>query len=199
MIKDTTRQEQRIRELEREVGHFRKQPAPPEIGPLSDITKMNPFGNAEETARPQKLFQGQLHAKKQRRIPVLEQWVEVTIEDGQTVTRLFPSNEDLIKRGQKMLPPPELVCRRLSFPHGVPAGYAWSSGDSTTRERGGMGIQRMDVDTWIEVIEREKAEGGGHLGPTGVGNLPRPMARGGCECEMCTGNRAILEAAGISW
>lgn len=143
-----------------------------------------------------RLFQGQLHPKKQRKIPVLDQWIEITVEDGKTVTRLYPSNEDTIKRGQKMLPPPEMVYRRLSFANGVPEEYAWTTNDAVTRERGGMGIQRMTVDTWLEVVAREKALGTGHVGPTGVGNLPRPLARGGCDCEVCAGNRALLEAAG---
>jgi hypothetical protein len=43
------------------------------------------------------------------------------------------------------------------------------------------------------VIEREKLRTDGHIGPTGVGNLPRPMERGGCECPMCKRNREILE------
>ena len=60
-----------------------------------------------------------------------------------------------------------------------------------------MGIQRMSVDTWLEVIDREKASGTGHVGPTGVGNLPRPMARGGCDCETCAGNRGLLAGVGV--
>jgi hypothetical protein len=189
----------RKNQLERENEELKKRLPQPEVGPLGDITRKNPFGAVEEKTKAQKLFQGQLHPKKQRKIPVLEQWIEVTLEDGNTVTRLFPSNELLIKRGQKMLPPPELVYRRLNFPNGVPEEYTWTTHDPMTRERGGMGIQRMDVDTWLEVIEREKALGTGHVGPTGAGNLPRPMARGGCDCEVCSGNREILEAAGVSW
>ena len=53
------------------------------------------------------------------------------------------------------------------------------------------------VDAWLEVIEREKAAGDGHVGPTGVGNLPRPMSRGGCECAVCSGNRALLAEMGV--
>ena len=98
-----------------------------------------------------------------------------------------------------MLPPPELVYRRLNFPNGVPEEYCWATSDSITRERGGTGIQPMHVDTWLEVIEREKALGTGHVGPTGEGNLPRPIARGGCDCATCSGNPALMEAAGVSW
>jgi hypothetical protein len=143
----------------------------------------------------QQTFQGQNHAKKQRKIPILDQWVQVTVEDGQTVTRLFPPNEELIEQGQAMDPPPELVYRRLEFIGGIPPEYHWSSSSHPERfQTGGAGLQRMTVDTWLEVIEREKASGSGHIGPTGVGNLPRPKERGGCDCEICTHNREILES-----
>jgi hypothetical protein len=140
-------------------------------------------------------FQGQNHPKKQRKIPTLDQWVQVTVEDGQTVTRLFPPNEKLIEQGQAMDPPPELVYRRLEFVGGIPPEYHWSSSSHPERfHTGGAGLQRMTVDTWLEVIEREQASGAGHIGPTGVGNLPRPQERGGCDCELCAHNREILEA-----
>jgi hypothetical protein len=45
----------------------------------------------------------------------------------------------------------------------------------------------------LEVIEREGGRGTGHVGPTGVGNLPRPKERGGCDCEVCARNREVLE------
>ncbi|MBV9084056.1 MAG: hypothetical protein JOZ62_15375, partial [Acidobacteriaceae bacterium] len=55
------------------------------------------------------LFQGQNNKKKQKKIPTLEQWVEVRTENGNTVTKLFPSNEQLIEDGKKMWPAPDLV------------------------------------------------------------------------------------------
>ena len=56
----------------------------------------------------------------------------------------------------------------------VPPEYEWEVGeeDADVRERGGCGIQRMTIDTWLDVIERERERGDGHIGPTGVGNLP---------------------------
>ena len=143
--------------------------------------------------KAQQLFRGQKHPKKQKKTPVLDQWIEIEIQDGKTVTELYPSNEQLIKEGQAMLPPPDMVYRRLHFVDGVPREYYWTTDDPLARERGGMGIQRMTVDTWLDVIEREKASGTGHIGPCG-GNLPRPEERGGCDCETCTHNRAVLEA-----
>ena len=119
-------------------------------------------------------------------------WV-VLLSQG-SVTRLYPSNEELIQEGQAMEQAPDLVYRRLNFPQGIPAGYRWTAdADAPQVELGGMGTQRMTVDTWLEVIEREEASGTGHVGPTGVGNLPRPKERGGCDCEACARNREVME------
>ncbi len=154
-----------------------------------------PKAKSETALTPaQKLFQGQKSPKKRKKIPILDQWVEIEVSPaGKTVTTLHPSNEILIQDGQKKWPPPEMVYRRMHFVHGVPHEYAWTTSDERIRAAGGMGIQRMTVDTWLEVIEKEKALGTGHLLPCG-GNLPRPEERGGCDCPVCSHNRAILEA-----
>ncbi|MBV9083995.1 MAG: hypothetical protein JOZ62_15055, partial [Acidobacteriaceae bacterium] len=82
------------------------------------------------------------------------------------------------------------------FVDGVPPEYHWAApeGDTARLETGGLGIQRMTPDTWLEVIEREKMREDGHLGPTGVGNLPRPKERGGCGCPACSHNRTLLDS-----
>ena len=144
--------------------------------------------------RAQQTFQGQKSPKKRKKIQTLEQWVEIEVSPtGRTVTTQHPSNEILIQDGQKKWPAPEMVYRRMHFVHGVPHEYAWATSDERIRKSGGMGIQRMTVDTWLELIEKEKALGTGHLLPCG-GNLPRPEERGGCDCAVCSKNRAILEA-----
>jgi hypothetical protein len=152
-----------------------------------------PGPEQELKTQAQNLFQGQTHHKKQRKIVILNQWIEIEVENGQTVTTLYPSNEKLIEEGQAMLPPPEMVYRRLNFPASVPPEYYWATRNREARERGGTGIQRMTVDTWLQVIEREKIQGTGHIGPTGLGNLARPPENGVCECEVCTRNATILE------
>jgi hypothetical protein len=143
--------------------------------------------------RAGQLFQGQNHPKKRKKIVRMEQWIEVRIRDGKTVTRLYPPNEKLIKDGQKMLPPPEFVYRRLNFPDGVPHEYDWTGISEKQRALGGCGLQRMTVETWLDVTDREKLREDGHVGPTGVGNLPRPQEHGECTCRMCVGNQAILD------
>ncbi len=146
------------------------------------------------TTRAGQLFQGQNHPKKRKKIVRMEQWIEVRIRDGQAVSKLYPPNDTLIKEGQKMLPPPEFVYRRINFPDGVPHEYDWTGISEAQRKLGGCGIQRMTVDTWLEVIDREKLREDGHVGPTGVGNLPRPREHGECGCKTCVHNQAILDA-----
>jgi hypothetical protein len=152
---------------------------------------------AKHQTRAQQLFQGQGAKKNQRKIVTLEQWVEVEIHDGETVTKLYPSNEELIKRGQEMDPPPEMVYRRLNFRRGVPVEYEWATSDPEVRKRAWHGIQRMGVDTWLEQIEQEKKNGSGHLEATDAA-LPRPESRGGCECRACTAMRLYWERRGVA-
>jgi hypothetical protein len=63
-----------------------------------------------------------------------------------------------------MDPAPELVYRRLNFVDCVPIEYHWATNDAARRRNGGHGIQRMAVDTWLEVIEAEASLGNGHVG-----------------------------------
>ncbi|MGH9582557.1 MAG: hypothetical protein ACRD4O_06445 [Bryobacteraceae bacterium] len=130
-------------------------------------------------------FCGQNAKKNQRKIPILDQWAEITIVNGQTVTLLVPSNKELIEEGKAMDPPPELVYRRLNFVDGIPSEYHWATASLERRERGGMATQRMTVETWLETIAREEAAATGHIGPCGK-LVPRPKERGGCDCPVCT-------------
>lgn len=134
--------------------------------------------------------------KSERKIVTLEQWVEVRVRDGKTVTTLYPSNAVLRERAQKMDPPPDMVYRRLNFLDVVPTEYYWTTDDTARRRNGGHGIQRMAVDTWLETIAHEERLGNGHVGPC-TRPLPRPKSRGGCDCEVCAGIRARCERDGI--
>ena len=137
--------------------------------------------------------------KKKNAFGVAEQWVEVRIVDGVTTTLYVPSNEEMLDiiadKMDEGEPEPEMVCRRLYFPNGVPPEYAWTNLHRqetcektqagawcplcVVAERGGCGLQRMTFETWQQIIEREQEVPGGHAGPTGVGNLPQPKERGG--------------------
>lgn len=147
-----------------------------------------------DPSKPEPFFNGQTAPEKQRKIVTLDQWIEVDIdENGNTVTTLFPSNEDLIKDGRKMWPAPELIYRRFHFVKHVPPEYYWATPSPERRARGGAGIQRMSVDTWLETIELEKASGSPHIGPCSK-PLPRPKERGECDCPVCTELYAQMEA-----
>ena len=130
--------------------------------------------------------------KKERTIVTLEQWVEVRIRDGKTETTLYPANEEMLKRKEKMNPPPSIVYRRLNFVHGVPMEYYWTTPDSRRRRNGGHGIQRMSVEDWLATIAEEARNGTGHVGPC-KDPLPRPKERGGCECPSCVANQRKLD------
>jgi len=133
--------------------------------------------------------------KAGRKIVTLEQWVEVRVRDGQTVTMLYPANDVLRERAQKM-DSPEMVYRRLNFADGVPVEYYWTTDDAARRRNGGHGIQRMSLETWLQTIAHEERLGNGHVGPCSQ-PLPRPKSRGGCDCEVCAGIREKLEREGV--
>jgi hypothetical protein len=108
---------------------------------------------------------------------------------------LTPANDKLRKQVETMDPQAELVYRRLNFPEGVPKEYAWTGPDENMRRYGGGGVQRMTLETWLELSLSEELKGGGHIGPTGKGNLPRPKEHGGCECPSCRANAEAVEEA----
>jgi hypothetical protein len=163
---------------------------------LDQYTTLNPL-TGKRTAKPaavpeppktkaEQLFQGQHNPKKnkhKKRIR-LEQWVEITMENGFVKTELFPSNEVLIQEGKAMWPAPEYVYRRLNFVDGIPKMYEWAGvKDENHRKWGGCGLQRMTINTWLNLIEEEAKRGDGHLNP--VVNLGRPRDLGECSCESC--------------
>ncbi len=137
-----------------------------------------------------RMFQGQRHPKNRKKYIRLEQWAEIRIVDGKTVTTLYPTNEDLIRKGQALLPPPDRLIRRLNFPDGIPPEYDWTGVENDDHRRfGGLALQRMTIDMWLDAIKREAETGDGHVGP--VFNLP-PFKRE-CDCPTCRANEALLE------
>ncbi|HEY3935798.1 MAG TPA: hypothetical protein VGL97_00080 [Bryobacteraceae bacterium] len=129
---------------------------------------------------------------KQRQIVTLEQWVEIGVSEGKTVTALYPSNAEMLEQLEEMDPAPELVYRRLNFREGVPAEYYWATSDAERRQWGGHGIQRMTVARWLATLAKEAANGDGHIGRCDE-PMPRPKERGGCDCPVCTASQARLD------
>lgn len=160
--------------------------------PIPEIRCLSPVAPSQ-TPPKQNFFTGRDAPKNRRKIPLLDQWVEISSdENGNTVTQLYPSNEELIEEGHRMDPPPELVYRRLHFYGGIPPEYFWATSSPELRDSGGMATQRMTVDTWLETIEREKQSGTGHVGRCRK-PLPRPKEHGECNCPTCTRLYAQME------
>jgi hypothetical protein len=90
---------------------------------------------------------------------VMEQWVEVRRIDNKVVTQFFPPNEELEKMIDETEPKPTLVYRRLFFPDGVPSQYQWTRPRKGQATNGGLGIQRMTVETWRSLRAKERESG----------------------------------------
>ena len=159
--KDVMRENDKTRKVEAELAVYKAREEAREAKDEKPLPTVKPEAKAKaaaEEAEPlskaELLFQGQRSKKKRKKIVYLDQWVEVEVSpSGKTVTTAYPSNEILIADGQKKWPPPEFVYRRFNFVDGVPEEYAWATDDETTRQLGGMGMQRMTVDTWLDLIE----------------------------------------------
>jgi hypothetical protein len=50
-----------------------------------------------------------------RDVVTLDHWIEVTTCRGETVTEVYPSNEQLREKLAHMSPPPDLIYRRIHF------------------------------------------------------------------------------------
>lgn len=126
-------------------------------------------------------------------IHVLDQWVDVEIENGRTVTKLDPSNEQLLEDRKIMKPPPEQVRRRFDFRHGIPDEYSWCLQTEAQRTMRQWAVQQITVETWLKAMEREKGAGTGHLSDTGA-DLPDPKRRTWCYCKVCARTSETLWA-----
>ncbi len=91
--------------------------------------------------------------------PALVQHVNIYVEEGKTRTEVFPTNEDLLEKS-KTEPPIGRVFRSIHFFDGVPPEYLWVRGV----KRDG-GDQILTFAEWLELTEREKQSGTGHLAP----------------------------------
>ena len=106
--------------------------------------------------------QEQAAAKKLK----FEQIVEVEILDGQCKTSYYPSNEEILGWSTKNPYTPLYMSRFLTFPDGVPREYAWTNPVCDHQAEGGpTAVQKMSWERWLQIIEREKSLGTGHIGP----------------------------------
>ncbi|MBV9885520.1 MAG: hypothetical protein JO119_03140 [Acidobacteria bacterium] len=95
-----------------------------------------------------------------------DQIVEVEVADNVATTSLHPTNEELLAFAAKRPAPPIYIARWLTFTDGiVPGEYAWTR---TAPARDGgypQALQRVIWPHWLDLIEREKSNRTGHIGP----------------------------------
>jgi hypothetical protein len=147
----------------------------------------------EQVAEVTNVFKREITDIEIGAIHVLDQWVDVERQNGKTVTKLDPSNEQLLEDRKIMKPPPEQVRRRFDFRNGIPDEYEWCLQTEEQRTMRQWAVQQITVDTWLEAIEREKASGTGHLSDTGE-DLPDPKRRTWCYCKVCARTSETLWA-----
>ena len=124
--------------------------------------------------------------KSQRPIQ-LEQWIEISVENGVTVSRFYPPNHELSDILAMMDPKPDLIYRRLNFVDGVPLDYYWVKPTPTFRKYGGMYVQRVLPEEWPHLLLAE-GKVGVHVTPARYPQ-PRPESWGPCPCPACTKER----------
>jgi len=119
---------------------------------------------------------------------VHEQWIEITRENGKTVTTRFPPNNEFEKLMREMDPKPDLLYRRLFFPHGVPFEYNWLEPPPEVRFYGGLYLQRVLPSEWPLIRLMESVTPGHHV-ISAANPQPRPAAWGPCSCARCMEER----------
>jgi hypothetical protein len=132
---------------------------------------------------------------KKPELVVLEQFVEVTVRNGVTVTELYPPNSEMLELLAGMDPPPDRLYRRFNFRGSVPPEYHWATRDPLRWLYGGGALQRMRPAYWLGLIVEEELSGTGHLRPCRE-PMPRPAETGGCACHVCTAAQARIDREG---
>ena len=95
----------------------------------------------------------------------VQQWVEIEVKDGRTITTCSPSNEQVMKDVAKRSERPLFLTRTLNFPRGIPPEYDWACHTDMQQTFPCIARQTVLYSQWLDVIEREKSTPGGHLGP----------------------------------
>ena len=95
----------------------------------------------------------------------VQQWVEIEVKDGRTITTCSPSNEQVMKDAAKRSERPLFLTRTLNFQRGIPPQYDWACHTDMQQTFPCIARQTVLYSQWLDVIEREKSTPGGHLGP----------------------------------
>ena len=97
---------------------------------------------------------------------IYEQWIEVQRNGNEVVTEFIPSNDELEQMIDAAGRKPDLIYRRLFFPVGVPELYGWTRPRIGQAELGGLAVQRLTLDEWRNLLEKERLTG--HVESTGL-------------------------------
>ena len=103
------------------------------------------------------------------------QWINITIVDGKTHSRIHPTNRHTLL-ALANADPATPVFRFFDFPDGVPPEYEWITADPVKRQTKGWQFdQKMTLAIWRLAAQRENE----HLGP--IADLVEP--KGDLETE----------------
>lgn len=97
---------------------------------------------------------------------IYEQWIEVRCTGNEVATEFIPSNDELEQMIAEADPKPDLIYRRICFPDGVPKLYEWTRPRKGQAELGGLAMQRVTLDTWRDLMQKERLTG--HVEPSGL-------------------------------
>jgi hypothetical protein len=126
--------------------------------------------------------------KDKERVIRHEQWIEIKQVEGKTVVLRYPPNEEFEKLRSEMDPQPDLIYRRFNFVNGVPREFLWTGVPPQFQLYGGLFLQRITLDEWPVLLEKERNSGTDLVIPA-VNPQGRPEALGPCPCEWCTEER----------
>jgi hypothetical protein len=93
--------------------------------------------------------------------PTAVQEIHVRIRNGETVTRMLPSNAQILHETGRAVHPPEQVCRLFDFPDGVPTEYPSFTGRDTSH----IIKQIVPVSVWCATAAQEEKLGTDHAVP----------------------------------
>ena len=95
-----------------------------------------------------------------------EQIVEVEIVDGHCQTSCYPTNQEILEEWATKRPEkPIVMSRYILFLDGVPSEYAWANPTPNDTTGTLHAVQKMTWEHWLKVIEHEKSQATGHIGP----------------------------------
>ena len=149
-------QEQKFRLLERRDNrHARKEELEAELAATQAAESLNEFDAKQWNAACAGFDQ-----------PTLVQKIDVTRYDGETTTVKSPSNSGLLRQLERHPHSPRRVCRKFTFPDGIPPEYySFTDNEAYRREKGHTIEQLVSIEIWRDIVRQEAELGTGHAVP----------------------------------